>query len=124
MAANRALTGDDILVTLHGRRFGIVGDGSGSGQPTSLVLDNQVVLSKRTPAPVLVKTVGGSNGVGAVAVSGLVVGDTVVNATDVTSPGDVSSSFETTVSVAGQIQQSSAANLSGHQIMFHVWPRS
>lgn len=122
MALNRAATSDDVLLWLHGRRVGIVNDGTYS--PSVLMLDNQAVLSKRASAPVIVTTTAGSNGAGPVTLAAAVKGDTVVNATNLTTPGDVSSSFEGTISVSGQIQQTSGSNLSGQQIMFHIWPRS
>jgi hypothetical protein len=123
-ALNRAAVADDVLLWLHGRRVGIVGDGGQTPISTVLVLDNKAMLSLRAAAPLIVSTVAGHNGAGAVTVAGVVAGDTVVNATDLTAPGDVSSSFEGTVSVSGQVQQSSATDLHTHQIMFHVWPRS
>ena len=119
----RAATANDILVSEHGRRFGIVGDGQ-SGNPSALMLDGNVIASNRTAAPVLVLAAAGSNGKGGVTIANAVVGDTVVNVTNLSTPGDASSSFESTVSVAGQVQQSSASNLSGNTYLFTLWPRS
>jgi hypothetical protein len=58
----------------------------------------------------------GHNGAGACTVTGLSVGDTVVGVVDLTAPGGASSSFEATVTIANQLQQSSATNLSAHTL--------
>jgi hypothetical protein len=57
----------------------------------------------------------GSNGAGACSLPSAQVGDTVVGIINVTTRGNESSSFETTISKAGQIQQTGSANLSGNQ---------
>ena len=119
----RAVTSDDVLVWLHGRRIGIVGDGQ-AGDESALVVDGKTVASNRMPAPFIVKTVAGSNGAGPVTVASAVAGDTVVNATDLSFPADASADFEATISVSGQIQQSSTSNLSAHQFHLVIFPRS
>ena len=45
---NRAATADDILVSGHGRRLGIAGDGQ-SGNPSVLLLDDSRVIHESTP---------------------------------------------------------------------------
>jgi hypothetical protein len=45
-------------------------------------------------------------------------------ALDLTTPANVTSSFEPVVSIAGQIQQTSASNLSGKNIFFVLQPAS
>jgi fibronectin-binding autotransporter adhesin len=60
----------------------------------------------------------GKNGTGALTLTGALIGDAVVAVANLTTPGDVKSSYEATVSVNGQIQQSSASNLSAQQILF------
>lgn len=114
----RAATADDILIELHGRRLGIVGDGQ-SGDPSAIVLDGQVVASKRNP---IMKIATSLSGAGAVTLTGAVVGDAVISVTDQSSDADVTSSFEGTISVAGQIQQN--ASTSGHAVYVVAFPRS
>lgn len=62
----------------------------------------------------------GSNGAGACTATGLKVGDKVVSVTNLTTPADAASSFEGTVTVADQIQQSSASNLSASKFLVLV----
>jgi hypothetical protein len=123
----RAGTDQDILVSEHGRRFGIVGDG-GAGNPSALILDNKVVASNRVAscAGVFVLAAAGSNGVGSVTLTGLQPGDTLISATDLSAspPADATSSFEATISAANAIKQTSASNLSTHGILFAVQLRS
>ena len=68
----------------------------------------------------------GNNGVGAITVAGAVVGDTVVAVENLTTPAIVArgTSFEATVSVAGQVQQLSSSNLSGNNYRVTVVPQS
>jgi len=117
----RAATDQDILISEHGRRFGIVGDGA-SGNPSALILDNKVVASNRLTTPFIAKCVASLSAAGAVTLTGTQPGDTVVSVTNITTPGDVSSSFESTISVAGQIQQT--ASTSSNQVLVIVQPRS
>jgi hypothetical protein len=60
----------------------------------------------------------GHSGVGAITVAGALVGDAVVMVTNMTTPALATSSFESTVSVAGQVQQTSASNLSASTFSF------
>jgi hypothetical protein len=117
----RAAGADDVLISLHPRRLGIVGDGL-PGDTSALVLDGQVVATKR--GKIIGGIAAGSNGAGAVTVAGAVVGDVVIMVTNLTTPGVASASFEATVSVAGQVQQTSASNLSGSTYQFLLDPRS
>jgi len=48
----------------------------------------------------------------------------VLFALDLTTPANVTSSFEAVISVAGQIQQTSSSNLSSKNIFFHIQPAS
>jgi hypothetical protein len=116
----RAAKADDVLVSIHPRRLGIAGDGL-SGNTSALLLDGKVIGTGRNPIMVCQTA---SNGAGAVTLAGAVVGDVVENVTNISTPGDVTSSFEATISVAGQIQQSAATNLSAAQCLFRVSPRS
>jgi hypothetical protein len=60
----------------------------------------------------------GKNGAGALTLAGATVTDVVVAVVNLTTPGDLQSSFETAITIAGQIQQSSATDLSSKQILF------
>lgn len=58
-------------------------------------------------------------GAGGIPLPGAAVGETVIDVRDITAPGVSSAaSFETTISKAGQIQQTSASDLSGHEFWF------
>jgi hypothetical protein len=57
----------------------------------------------------------GKNGTAAIPLPGVIAGDRVVDVRNVTTTGSEASNFETTISVAGQLQQTSASNLSGNQ---------
>ena len=116
-----ALTQDNVLLWLHGRRVGLVGDGSFSAS-SGLMVDGQLLGSKR--GPVVSQLAPGSNGVGSVAFPAAVDGDVVLFALDLTTPANVTSSFETVISVAGQIRQTSGANLSARNILFQIAPAS
>lgn len=109
---------DKVLLWIHGRRLGLTGDGQSTGN-AALVMDGVPVATTRAP---ILKAVTGGSGAGAVTLAGTVVGDNVVSVTDITSAADVSSSFESTISVAGQIQQT--ATVSGHVVLVAVQPQS
>lgn len=111
---------DKVLVWIHGRRLGIFGDGQSTNN-TSLVLDGVTVGSTRTGAAPLMQVATGLSAAGAVTVPGTLVGDTVsvvINSSFV----DVTSSFESTVSVAGQVQET--ASVSGAVCLFVVSPQA
>jgi hypothetical protein len=55
------------------------------------------------------------NGTGACILPSAQIGDRVVGIINITTGGNESSSFESTITKAGQIQQSSSSNLSGNQ---------
>jgi hypothetical protein len=116
-----ALTLDNVLLWLHGRRVGLVGDGSFSAS-SGLMVDGQLVGSKR--GSLISQLATGANGVGSVAFPAAVDGDVVLLALDLTTPANVTSSFEAVISTAGQIRQTSAANLSTKNILFHIAPAS
>jgi hypothetical protein len=127
MAANYSFAKtiiDKVLVWLHGRRFGIFGDGQSTNN-SSVVLDGVTVGSSRTGANSL-KGVATSlaTGTGAVTLTGTVVGDTVELVLDMNAAPfvDVTADFESTISVAGQIQQTTA--LSSHSCLFFVNPQA
>jgi hypothetical protein len=116
-----ALTQDNVLLWLHGRRLGLVGDGSFSAS-SGLMVDNQLVGSKR--GPIVSQLAPGSNGIGNIAFPAAMDGDVVLFALDLTTPANVTSSFETVISTAGQIRQTSATNLSMKNIFFQIAPAS
>ena len=119
MALARAATVDDVHLWIHARRLGLTGDGTGA--PFALLLDGKVIASSRAFIRQLVL---GHNGAGAVTVAGVVVGDvvdSVINMTDLT---DVTSSFEGVATVAGQVQQSAATDLSAKKCLFFIRPGS
>lgn len=113
---------DKILLWLHGRRLGIRGDGQGSSTGV-LALDGVPIGSTRSGPNALKVVANGNNGAGAVTVTGTKVGDNVELVLDLTDSTDVTSSFEATVTVAGQVQQSAATNLSAKVCVFFVQPQ-
>jgi hypothetical protein len=116
-----ALTQDNVLLWLHGRRIGLVGDGNFS--PSSgLLIDGQLVGSKRGAG--VFQLAAGNNGAGSVSFPAAVDGDIVMFALDLMTPANVTPSFESVISTAGQIKQTSASILSGKYIFFLLQPAS
>ena len=99
----------------------MTGDGL-SGVNSNLMVDGNVVAASR--GPTLVGVAAGSNGAGSITVTGAAVGDKVNAVTNLTTPALATSSFEATVSVANQVQQTSASNLSGSTYQFILVPQS
>jgi hypothetical protein len=116
-----ALTPDNVLLWLHGRRVGLVGDGSFSAS-SGLMVDGQLVGARR--GPVVSQLASGSNGTGSIGFPAAVDGDVVLSALDLTTPANVTASFEAVISTAGQIKQTSTANLSAKNIWFQIAPAS
>lgn len=113
---------DKVLVWLTGRRLGILGDNYGSDTAV-LSLDGVAVGSTRSGPTALMVSAAGVAAAGPVTVAGAVVGDNVAFVLGPTN-ADAGASFETTVSVAGQVQQTSASNLSANQYVFFLQPQS
>lgn len=113
---------DKVLVWLTGRRLGILGDNYGSDTAV-LALDGVAVGSTRSGATPILASATGRASAGAITVAGAVVGDNVAFVLGPTN-ADAGASFETTVSVAGQVQQTSASNLSANQYVFFLQPQS
>jgi hypothetical protein len=114
---------DRVLLWLHGRRFGIIGDAYGSDTALT-VLDGIPVGSSRS-GPNAVKAVfTGLAAAGSIVFAGAQVGDSVEIVVGLNTPGDASASFESTISVAGHIQQTSASNLSAVTYLGFVQPQS
>lgn len=63
--------------------------------------------------------VTGHNGAGSVTLTGAPIGSAVVSVVNLTTPANVSTDFETTLSVAGQIQQTST-NLSAATLLVTI----
>lgn len=62
----------------------------------------------------------GRKGAGAISVGNATVGESIIKVINIVSRVDTTSSFESTVSKAGQIQQTSASDLSGNEYFFIV----
>lgn len=114
-----ALTPDNTtFISVHGRRLGLIGDGVNA---KGLYVDGVLLGGARSAVKTVVT---GYNGAGTVTLAGVKVGDKVVAVINMTTPGDVTSSFESTISVDGQIQQTAATDLSAAKLLVEVSPRS
>lgn len=78
--------------------------------------------SSRNPVPVTL--VQGLNGTGSCIVGDAKKGDIVVGMYNISTLGSESGNFESTVSVQGQIQQTSSSNLSGNQYWAYICAQS
>lgn len=115
-----------------GRRLAISGDnvanyGNNSVKSTALVLDGKAVASTRPQYQKIVTSLSAAGAVTlAAATSGATaeVGDLVVSVLDMNAAPfvDVTSSFEATISVQGQIQQT--ASTSSHSVLVTLQPLS
>src|ERR1700704_3255115 len=103
---------DQVLYWIHARRLGLTSDGQGTQSSAALVLDGVPVASTRAP---ILKIATSLSGAGAVTLAGTVVGDKVVSVTDMSGDSDVTANFESTITVAGQIQQT--VSTSGHAVL-------
>jgi outer membrane lipoprotein SlyB len=119
---------DKVLLWIHGRRLGLIGDGEATNtNPTTsglLVLDGIPIAGTRVGPPSIPLIATSLSAAGAVTLAGAVVGDLVQKVYDQNSAVwvDVSADFETTISVAGQIQQT--ISTSGHGIVVFLQPGS
>jgi hypothetical protein len=118
-----AFTPDNVLLPIHGRRLGLVGDGQ-STSVTGLNVDGKLVATNRCTGLFFKLVSVGNNGAGAVIFAGLLVGDLPFLVLDLTDLTDVTSSFEAAISVAGQIQQTAATNLSAKTLLILVHPNA
>lgn len=114
---------DKVLLWYHGRRLGTTGDGFVSGGSSLLIHDGSVVGASRAPPTFALVGTGGS-GAGAVTLTGAVVGDTIAKVWDTNAAAyvDVTANFESTITVANQIQQ--LTTVSGHTIKVELTPGS
>ncbi len=119
---------DQVLLWLHGRRLGIVGDGEQTNTVNAtsslLILDGVPIGSSRfsvTSMPLLVTSLSAA---GSVALTGAVVGDIVAKVYDLNAAVwvDVTTSFESVISVANAIQQT--VSTSGHVLAVYLQPGS
>lgn len=93
--------------------------------PSAAALSSGTIPPARIAAGTFVSgVVAGHNGAGAVTLAGAKVGDKVIQAINLTDDTDARSSFEATITVAGQIQQSSASDLSTKTISFELLSQS
>lgn len=74
--------------------------------------------------PSFVVTAFGLSAAGGVPIGGVNVGDIVENVRLITTTASASGSFETVVTVANEIRQSSSSNLSANEYDFLVTPQS
>lgn len=74
-------------------------------------------------SPLVVVQLGRASA-GALTLTGAKVGDIVSGVANLTTPGDLKASFEAVITVAGQIQQSTATDLSAKQCQFWLTHQS
>jgi|SRR6185312_898217 len=74
--------------------------------------------------PLVMAVALGHNGAGDVTLTGVKAGDKVASVANLTTPGDATSSFESTISADGKIHQSSATDLSAKELLFTVVKQS
>lgn len=79
---------------------------------------------KILPGALTQKMVTGNNGAGACTATGLKVGDKIIGCMNLTDATDGTAAFEGTVTVADQLQQSSASNYSAKKFIVTVLVRS
>lgn len=112
---------------------GTTGTGAGKATPGSTYIDDTVSAARlwrnegTLASPVwtligrnLIKFSAGRNGAGSLALTGTKVGDQVVFVYNITTPGDSSANFESVITVADAIQQSSASNLTAVNHLFFI----
>lgn len=115
-----ALTYDNVTVSFHGRRAGLVGDGISA--PSGFYADGNFFGSSRG---VTLPLIGTTTGVAAaVTLTGAAVGDKVISVLDLTAGTNLSADFETTISVANQIQQTAAGGSNNDKMLVTLQPQS
>ncbi len=125
-----ALTADNVLLWIHGRRLGLLGDDQGDNVPSGLaglVVDGTVLLvgGGAVSGRGLIQQLPGTAlaAAGAVTLTGAQVGDKVLSVIDYTANTNVTSSYESTISVLNQIQQT-AAGTASDKILVTLLPQS
>lgn len=112
---------------------GTSGTGVGRAVPGSIYVDTtasmgRVYRNEGTKASPVWTPVGrvipihslGRNGAGSLTLTGAKVGDRVAGVYNISTPGNAGASFETEITVADAIQQSSASNLSAVNLLFFL----
>lgn len=95
--------GEDVVITQHSRKFGT--------QPVELFKANGTTGVVTLKAhPYLQLAVHGVAAAGPVSFPGARVGSLVASVTNLTAPGNATGIFETVISVANQIQQTTAVD--------------
>ena len=115
--------GDDLITDSQGRaipvpaglqdKANVAGKAYGSASAAGQVVGIKLARSVYTlPTGTKLLSFTGHNGAGACTAVGLKVGDKVASVTGLTTVGDGTAGFESVITVADQIQQSSATDLS------------
>lgn len=109
---------------ITGRHFGYTGDpetvAQTAGSGYALLVEGVPLATSRA---IIIHAATMLASAGGVTLGGTLAGDKVVSVTDLSGLADVSGSFETTISVGGQIQQI-AAGTAGHVLLAVVLPQS
>ncbi len=117
---------DQVLVWLHGRRLGIVGDGEQTNtiNATSslLILDGVPIGSTRAGAVAAPLLITGLSAAGSVTMTGAVIGDIVARVINLGASTDVTSSFESVITVTDKIQET--VSVSGAVCLVFLIPGS
>lgn len=90
----------------------------------SQIADGLITGPKLANGAILTKLVTGHNNVGACTATGVKVGDKVITCINLTDATDDSAKFESTITVADQLQQTDSGNLSAKKLLVQVIPRS
>lgn len=102
------MSAPDVQVP-HGSNKGTIG----SRKVTTPKLDTDAVTGPKLAASAFrMLTFTGRNLAGACTLTGAKVGDKVIGVANLTTPGNAAAKFEATITVANQIQQGAAENLS------------
>lgn len=103
--------------SFFGRLCGLLGDDLGHRHLWLGGPNGRVAASTRKD---IVTSFTGLNGAGAVTLTGANVGDIVLGVGNVTDGSDAAASYESVITIANQIQQSSASDLSLKKMIVHV----
>jgi len=120
--------GDELIVANGGKLTVESGGAIDASAGTTTLAAGAVALTKISATGIKCLAAAGKNGAGAIALSGAAIGDRLVaafgaptagGALEVKVPG---TDFEAAVTVADQIQQASASNLSANTYVFILIP--
>ena len=108
--------------SLFGRLLGLLGDDLSYRHLWAGGAYGKVIASTRNP---VITVFTGAAAAGGCVLTNANAGDIVISVIQLNgTPADVSASFESTISVTGQIQQLSASNLSANQYLVNTRPQS